>query len=159
VLFSSYLVEVGQLVLQNTQTLFFIAAGNDYGLNLDENERWPATVDSTNKIVVAPLDVAKLKNEDLWKYQLADFSNFGPKKVDISTPGTDVLAWSIAHHKVPLSGTSMASPIACNIAVKIAESHESLSNEEIKEIMMKTVFIHDLRSPLPVRSGGIAIER
>jgi hypothetical protein len=154
-----YLMEVGQMVQKNSQTLFFIAAGNDYGLNLDENERWPATVESSNKMVVAALDVGKLKEEDLWKYQLADFSNFGPRKVDIATPGTDVLAWNIAHHKVPLSGTSMASPIAGNIAVKIAERNEALSNAQIKEIMMKTVFIHDLKKPLPIRSGGIAIER
>ena len=58
------------------------AAGNESGDN-DENTDFPSGIDSPYLISVAAV------NED---GELADFSNYGRKSVDIAAPGTDILS-------------------------------------------------------------------
>lgn len=152
-----------RMIQENPQTLFFVAAGNrserGHPFDLDTNPSWPASIESSNKVVVAAVNVAELKDEELWNYQLAEFSSVGEKTVDIAMAGQQVVAWNVANHKIPLSGTSMSSPLVANIGVKVKEANPNLSNSQIKEILMKTAYVYDLKKPLQVRSGGIAIER
>lgn len=150
--------ELEQMVLRNAKTLFVIAAGNGGGVNLDASENFPATIKSQNKIVVAALNTSQIVDRDLRQYKLAEFSNLGEKSVDVAAPGYKVLAWNFGNHRIPLSGTSMASPIVANVAVKIDEIYDNIDIQDIKEIIMKTVYISRLDKPLPVRSGGIMIE-
>jgi subtilisin family serine protease len=66
----------------NKGTLFVCAAGNDRN-DTDVNDNFPSSVDSDYAVSVA----ASAENDEL-----AQFSNFGEKTVDIAAPGVDILS-------------------------------------------------------------------
>ena len=146
------------LMQENSQTLFFVAAGND-GVNLDQPEKddVPAKAPVDNKLVVAALNTAYLEKAKLESYRLTSFSTYGVETVDVASPGDDVLSLNIGGGTLRLPGTSMASPIALNIALAVAETAPRLSNREIKSLILKTAYVPSTHT-LPVRSGGIAIK-
>jgi subtilisin family serine protease len=65
-----------------SKQLIVAAAGNS-GVNIDSSAAYPASYDSPNV-----LSVAAINN----KGNLADFSNYGAKSVDISAPGVSILS-------------------------------------------------------------------
>jgi len=68
----------------NADVVVVVAAGND-GHDNDQYSTWPCNFPQPNVICVAALDQ---------KYDLAGFSNYGPTKVMIGAPGTNVVsAW------------------------------------------------------------------
>ncbi|MCP4745179.1 MAG: S8 family serine peptidase [Desulfobacteraceae bacterium] len=69
-------------IIQKTDALFVCAAGNN-GTNNDYKPFYPASYELTNIISVAATD----QNDEL-----AWFSNFGKKSVDIAAPGTIILS-------------------------------------------------------------------
>ena len=104
-------------VAQSAGILFVAAAGND-GVNIDHAPVFPAAYDLPNLISVS----ASTEGDGL-----ADFSNFGPKRVDLAAPGECVLSTTpvgdfslkglavcsgqpILSGQGVLSGTSMAAP-------------------------------------------------
>lgn len=90
-----------------TDILFVASAGNS-SRDADAFPSYPASYPSASIISVAATDSAD---------QLADFSNFGSRGVDVAAPGDYIMStlpatnrWNIAGGYGALSGTSMASP-------------------------------------------------
>lgn len=128
-------------------TLFVIAAGND-GTNNDVVPVFPANVKASNAITVA---ATKGYTE------IADFSNYGIRSVDVAAPGVSIVASvpSLDNRKtLPMSGTSMAAPYVAGVAAHVKTLNPALTAEEIKMILMSTV---DKKEWLTdkVTSGGV----
>jgi len=77
------------------------AAGND-GLNLDENQTYPASTDSQAVVSVAATQAPG---------QLAGFSDYGPSSVDLAAPGVDLVTTYTSDSFTTLSGTSASAPL------------------------------------------------
>ena len=72
---------------------------------------------------------------------LTDFSNYGPKIVDVFSPGNKIYSTIPGAHAFGyLQGTSMASPIVCHIAALIRAYYPNLTAIQVKEIIMKSVW-------------------
>jgi subtilisin family serine protease len=113
---------VMDLAIGESGTLFVAAAGNE-GWNIDAvggPRFFPAGSTQPNVLTVAAIDQ---------RGQLASFSNYGSKSVDLSAPGTNIVsaitsdvdegcdpcwAW--------MGGTSMAAPHASGVAALVASS-------------------------------------
>ena len=83
--------------------LFAVAAGNS-GNNIEYWQEYPASYDCDNIITVAATD---------FNDNLANFSNYGKKSVDIASPGVDIYSTvpNDMHNDYKyMSGTSMATP-------------------------------------------------
>lgn len=150
-----------EMIEKNKQTLFFTAAGNDgtketiADNDLGETGDWPALIPLPNMFVVAAVGSDLMDRTRLGQLNLAPFSNIGQKRVHAAAPGDKVYSAGLGWDWIRVSGTSMASPWALNIAMRMAEVNSSISNEQIKEILIKTCFVSDLQKPLPVLSGGM----
>lgn len=142
--FSVALSESKVFLTSAPKTLFVFAAGNE-GLDNDIYPTSPANVQATNKIVVA----ATLFNKDI-----ADFSNYGVKMVDVAAPGVGIMSQIPMNQMMAVSGTSQAAPYVANVASLIKDENAQLTAEQIREILMSTV---DVKSWLKdkVRSSGI----
>ena len=125
-------------------TLYVFAAGNE-GRNNDIFPFSPAGADATNSITVAAssgsVDIAK-------------FSNYGVKSVDVAAPGVNISSAAPGTTRVAMSGTSQAAPFVSNLAGKIKDINPSLTPAQIKKILMETV---DKKNFLAgkVKTGGI----
>lgn len=128
--FLSVLIKEGEhMVLAAEKTLFVFAAGND-GLNNDRYPTSPTNIQAQNVISVA----ATLKYG-----QLASFSNYGEKMVDVAAPGVGILASVPGNQYLRVSGTSQAAPFVANIASKIKDINSDLHPSQIKKIILGTV--------------------
>lgn len=123
--------------------LFVAAAGND-GENNDQVSSFPANYALPNIVSVAASD-----NQD----QLADFSNYGIKKVHIAAPGVSVISTLPDNHYGAESGTSMASPHVAGAAALLLSRSPNLSIAEIKaKIFSSADRLNSLKSK--VSNGG-----
>jgi len=142
------------LIKDNPQTLFFVAAGND-GRDLDNSvPSFPPSFPYKNIIVIGALDTDDLLESKLSSYMPAEFSNTGVETVDVFAPGTDVKGALIGGGDIRKSGTSMASPYSFNLGLKIYKENPDLDTQKIKEIILKTAYVN-LDNPLPCVSKGI----
>jgi beta propeller repeat protein len=108
----------------------FIAAAGNYTNDNDLYPFYPATYDLNNVISVAATD----HNDGL-----AYFSNYGATTVDLGAPGVDVLSTIPNNSYAVFSGTSMATPHVAGVASLLWSQDSSLSAQEVKEILLKTV--------------------
>ena len=150
---------VSSLIKDHQKTLFFAAAGNaEPGVDIDEpgfRDGYPALFNFKNLMVVGALNTNSMNWKDVKTYKRAVFSDFGTKSVDVFAPGEDVLGADMGGGEVPESGTSMASPVVMNMAMKIKEVNPALSSLEMKELIMRSVTFIDIKKPLNCVSGGI----
>lgn len=152
---SSFALE--NLVRLSPQTLFVAAAGNSGQLlELGKTCEIPPCLQYPNILKVGALNVATGEPRDLEKAALADFSNFSEEFVDLFAPGENVMGAGLGGQQIALSGTSMASPFVLNVLLKMSEAHPTAEISLLREILLKTVYVPDLRKPLPARSGGMA---
>jgi subtilisin family serine protease len=128
-------------------TLFVLAAGND-GVNNDVAPHYPCSYNLPNIVCVAATD-----NSD----QLADFSNYGKKRVHLAAPGVNVLStvptWFNPYGYEMFSGTSMATPHVAGVAALALGLVPDLTTKELRRALLKGV---DKKANLKgkVRSGG-----
>ncbi|AKF04615.1 S8 family serine peptidase [Sandaracinus amylolyticus] len=110
------------------ETLFVIAAGNS-NRDVVEYGDVPASIQSPNVLVVGAVD--RFGN---W----ATFTNSSPDRVRLFDFGVEVDSLIPNGEHVPLSGTSMASPNAANLAAKMISVDPALTPARTIEIMLGT---------------------
>jgi subtilisin family serine protease len=110
------------------------AAGND-SKNLDKSNNFPNNVGekhSKSYLTVGALNFQKRPR------MIAEFSNYGKKKVDIFAPGVKIYSTMPENKYEPLDGTSMAAPVVSGVAAYLWSYYPEFTAEEIKEIIMKS---------------------
>lgn len=150
-------IALSNLIASNADTLFFVAAGNDTK-NFDDGSGYsdyPAEHTATNLLVVGATDQSEFDEAAPVRARPASFTNLGRKSVDVLAPGDFVKGASLGGGKIAASGTSFASPLTMNLALKIRKTAPQLSSRSIKELIMKTVYIPNLQAPFEVLSGGV----
>lgn len=124
--------------------LFVAAAGND-GFNTDLFGHFPSGMAEPTIISVAATD-----NQD----QLAGFSNYGLRSVDLGAPGVDVyslwLSNSIESPYRYASGTSMASPHVAGAAALVKARFPDATPLGVKALLLSTA------ERLPALAGLVA---
>ncbi len=125
-------------------TLFVVAAGNDNSNN-DALPDYPASIPAANKISVAATSGYS---------EIADFSNYGQKTVDVAAPGVAIQSTGPAQSYLHMSGTSQAAPFVTSAISLAKDINPALKAADIKNIILKTV---DVKSWLKdkVATSGI----
>ncbi|NOZ87861.1 MAG: S8 family serine peptidase [Deltaproteobacteria bacterium] len=109
-------------------TVFFIAAGND-NEDVKEYDVVAAGIDAPNMIVVGAVD----------KYgRWATFTNSNHDLVKVFELGVAAESYLPDGSRLPLSGTSMATPNAAQTAGKMLAVNPRLTPEQIKRILVQT---------------------
>ena len=125
-----------------SNTLFVVAAGNS-GANADTTDSYPCGYDLANVVCVA----ATGANDEL-----ASFSNYGPRSVDIAAPGVGILStyptWKGGYGW--LSGTSMATPEVSGAAALVLGQNSALTPWQIREKLLAGA------DPVPALEGKVA---
>lgn len=113
--------------IEESNMLFVAAAGNE-ALNNDTDPHYPSSYDSSNI-----LSVSAVNN----KGNLAYFSNYGKKSVDISAPGEDILS-SVPGGYDYFNGTSMATPHVTGVSALAMGVTNDLSAEQLINLIKNT---------------------
>ena len=106
-----------------------VAAGNE-GANNDETPSYPASYDLDNIISVAASD----SNDDL-----ASFSNYGAKSVDLLAPGVGIWSTVISDGYQTEDGTSMAAPHVAGCLALLWSRFPNLSYRQIIGKLLRNV--------------------
>jgi hypothetical protein len=119
--------------LASSTALVVAAAGND-GINIDEQERYPAAANNRDRLItVGAYDGSG---------GLAGFSNWGLHNVDLAAPGCQVDSILPGGGRGRINGTSQAAPLVSFTAALLYS--EGLSIPQIKSRILTTVEIdHD----------------
>jgi thermitase len=110
-------------------TLVIAAAGNS-SRNIDTRLTYPASFSNPNLLVVASTTSSG---------RLSYFSNYGAKNVDLAAPGSNIFSTVPGNRYGSKSGTSMASPTTAGVAAEVLSRHPSLTPEQLKDLLMKSV--------------------
>lgn len=111
---------------QSRGGLFIAASGNDGTYN---KPTYPASYNLNNIISVAATD----RNDEL-----ASFSNYNRRSVDIGAPGKEIYSTVIKGYK-SFSGTSMAAPHVAGVAALVRGKNKKLNYAQIKKIILTSV--------------------
>ncbi len=128
--FSQLMLEAIQRA-QRQGILFVAAAGNDG----QDNGAYPHYPASYNLFLDNVISVAATDSGD----NLASFSNFGAKSVDIAAPGVDILSTWPGGSYATLSGTSMATPHVSGVAALIKSQYPTLNAIQMKARLLANV--------------------
>jgi subtilisin family serine protease len=109
--------------------LFVAAAGNSSSDN-DRAPHYPASYELVNVISVAAVN----RND-----QLASFSNYGAKSVQVAAPGEEILSTWLEHDFRELKGTSMATPFVSGVAALILSQNPNLPISDLRAKLLKSV--------------------
>src|SRR5437870_5040907 len=120
--------------------LFVAAAGNSSSDN-DREPHYPASYDLGNVISVAAVN----RNDEL-----ASFSNYGAKSVQVAAPGEEILSTWLEHDFRELKGTSMATPFVSGVAALILSQNPNLPVSELRAKLLKSV------DPIPSLKGKVS---
>ena len=105
--------------------VFVAAAGNESNDN-DTKPTYPANFESPNVISVAAID----------KFgQLASFSNFGERSVDVAAPGVGIWSTFLFGFYLPFDGTSMAAPFVSGVAALMLSERPNLTPAQVISII------------------------
>jgi thermitase len=102
--------------------LFVAAAGND-GTDNDQVPTQPAGFNFPNVLAVAAVDN---------RGNLADFSNYGDKSVQIAAPGVNVFSTVPGGYEI-FSGTSMAAPHAAGVAALVWSKFPKMTYAQVRQ--------------------------
>ena len=132
--------------------LIIHSAGNE-SYDLDTKDVFPSPFSSTFKDTATNvLTVASSSDYFINGTLLTDFSNYGPKIVDVLSPGNKIYSTIPGRNNHGyLQGTSMSAPIVSHIAAMIRSYYPTLSAVEVKKIIMQSVWKpNDTNASYPV---------
>lgn len=142
-----------KLFIENPEVLFVAAAGNGFELGpaiiksvplTDHYKIFPASLESSNLITITAVQESGLSFTDLEVKTIGDKVNYGLEKVDVAA------VVEPNHLGETLIFTSTATPHVSRIAALIKKSHPVLSAKQIKEILMKTVYVKNIDRVLEI---------
>jgi subtilisin family serine protease/subtilisin-like proprotein convertase family protein len=107
----------------------FVAAAGNAGLNSDVAPNYPASYPLDNVV-----SVAALNNQD----QLASFSNYGARTVDLAAPGVNIYSTLPGGRYGTLSGTSMATPHVTGTLALVWEQHPDWTYRQVIDQVLNT---------------------
>ncbi len=120
--------------------IFVVAAGND-GTNTDATPTYPTDYASDNVVAVAGTDQSD---------NLAWFSDYGPRTVELAAPAVDVLSTQLHGAYGYDSGTSMAAPEVTGVLALVRDQHPDWTYQQVIRQVLATV------DPLPALRGKVA---
>ena len=127
--------------------LFCCAAGNET-IDLDAMPSYPACYDLSNIISVAASD----PNDEL-----APFSCYGAKNVDVAAPGYGILSTVPESALGGMSGTSMATPMVSGIAALLKSAFPSATSMDLKEAIIQGCDYVDALKGKVVSNGRVNV--
>jgi subtilisin family serine protease len=122
----------------NQTGILFVAAAGNSANNNDINAFYPCNYNLPNVICVAATDQTD---------NLATFSNFGAKSVNLGAPGVNILSTLRGATYGTLSGTSMATPHVAGAAALLKSAFPTWQASDLKQQIVSTV------DPLPSLQG------
>lgn len=142
-------VEEAIIYSEEKGVLLIHAAGNE-GKNVDKEPRYPSNKYMGSKKQIPNFINVGASDQKLGNNMIASFSNYGKKDVDVFAPGVDIYSTIPDNQYKPNSGTSMASPVVSGLAAMLMSYYPSLSTQQIKEIITKSVVKIDAKVLRPV---------
>ena len=123
--------------------IIFVTAASNETKNNDDEPVYPGNFDLDNIVSVAATD---------WNDQLALWSNYGYRTVDIAAPGQTIYStWAAGDSSYrELSGTSMATPHVVGACALVWARFPWLSYREVIDRVLRTT------DPLPSLTGRVA---
>jgi subtilisin family serine protease len=121
--------------------ILFVAAAGNAGSDNDETPHYPSSYNLGNIVSVA----ATNRND-----QLASFSNYGAKSVQVAAPGEEILSTWLEHGFTEKKGTSMATPFVAGVAALVLSQNPKLSVDDLRARLLKSV------DPLPSLKGKVS---
>lgn len=142
---------------ESKDVLLVHAAGNDAQDN-DKEKNYPTKyfTDSLDAVVGEAknwitVGATGLKQDsDL----LAEFSNYGYRSVDVFAPGVKINSTIPESKYKENQGTSMAAPVVAGLAAMIRAYYPTLTAEQVKEVIMKSVTKVDQKVKVKSESGS-----
>ena len=110
-------------------SLFVAAAGNN-GANNDAAPFYPAGYEAANVVSVAATNS---------KDQLASFSNYGAKTVDLGAPGVSIYSTIPGNQYDWFDGTSMATPHVSGVAALVKAADPAATGAGLRALLFGTV--------------------
>ncbi len=80
---------------------------------------------------------------------VASFSNYGYKSVDIFAPGVDIYSTLPNGEYKNQDGTSMASPVVAGIAALVKSYYPNLTAEQLRKVIMDSAFPLNIKTKKP----------
>lgn len=115
------------------------AAGND-ALMIDSIPQYPSPFFNNGKRAPNFITVGASSDNSIRGSLIADFTNYGPKTVDVMAPGVKIYATVPTGNKYAfLQGTSMAAPVVSGIAAILRSYFPQLSAVEVKQVIEQSV--------------------
>ncbi len=122
---------------EKRHVLVIHAAGND-AMNIDKHNNFPTNYYSDSKTPAQNWITVGASSKDDDANLVANFSNYGKKRVDIFAPGVNIYSLKPDNRYVLASGTSMACPVVTGVAALLMSYYPQLSISQIKEILFES---------------------
>ncbi|MBR0126823.1 MAG: S8 family serine peptidase [Firmicutes bacterium] len=120
-------------VINNSKMLFVVAAGNSGELIDENNKVFPAIYNLDNVITVGAIN----QNGNI-----ARFSNYSNKYVDVLAPGEKIISKNQYNERCCYSGTTYSVAFVSALAAKLLLEYDLESPKEIKKIITKSTYTH-----------------
>lgn len=132
-----------KLAMKRSKILFVCASGNQ-GRNIDVSPMYPASFDLDNIITVGAIDNCG---------NMADYSNYGKKSVDVLAPGDGIIGELPDNMFIITDCTSAAAPFVTGEAALIYSLYPNMKAEKAADYIKKNV-VKDAKNYKQIRSKG-----
>ncbi len=121
---------------RSKDVLIVHAAGND-AQDIDKNNNFPQPFDAQGNRYEHWIEVGA-SSFQFGKNITAEFSNYGPKSVDVFAPGHLIYATMPGNAYDFNSGTSMAAPVVAGMAALIRGMYPELTARQVRDIIRRS---------------------